>query len=87
MGRYKILFRKSVALDLRPIPKRDLLRILDAINALSDDPRPPNSEKLSGLERYRLRQGVYRIIYEINDDEVIVIVVKVSPRKDVYGRS
>jgi mRNA interferase RelE/StbE len=72
---------------MRGIPKRDLQCILAAIGRLSEDPRPPDSEKLSGLERYRLRQGVYRIICEIDDDKVIVIVVKIGHRKDMYRRA
>jgi mRNA interferase RelE/StbE len=84
MGRYRILFRKSVARDMRRIPDRDLRRILATIDSLSEDPRPEGVEKLSGLERYRVRQGDYRISYEIRDDEVIVVVVKVAHRKEVY---
>jgi mRNA interferase RelE/StbE len=86
VGRYSIFFRKSVARDVRRIPKQDLQRILSAIDRLSEDPRPPNSEKLSGLQRYRLRQGVYRIIYEVSDDRVIVVVVKIGHRKEIYRR-
>ena len=87
MGKYRIIFRKSVAQDLRRIPKRDLRRILATIDSLSEEPRPSGVERLSGQERYRVRQGNYRIIYEINDKEVIVMVVKVGHRKDVYRRS
>jgi mRNA interferase RelE/StbE len=87
MGRYRILFRKSVARDLRRIPNRDLRKILGKIESLSEDPRPLVSEKVSGQERYRLRQGNYRIIYEICDDEVVVVVVKVGHRRNVYQRS
>ncbi len=87
MGRYKILFRKSVARDLRVIPRQHLRRILAAINGLSEEPRPAGMEKLSGQEKCRVRRGHYRIIYEIRDDEVVVVVVKVGHRKDVYRRS
>jgi mRNA interferase RelE/StbE len=87
MERYKIVFRKSVAQDLRRIPTRDLQRILAVVDSLSEEPRPSGSEKLSGQERYRVRQGSYRIIYEIRDDEVVVVVVKVGHRGDVYRRS
>ncbi len=86
MGRYKIIFRKSVTQDMRRIPNRDLRRILATIDSLSNDPRTGGAEKLSAKERYRIRQGNYRIIFEINDDEVVV-VVKVGHRKDVYRRS
>jgi mRNA interferase RelE/StbE len=84
MGAYSIHFRKSVAKDLRSIPKKDLIRILSHIDALALDPRPPGSEKLSGLDRYRLRVGVYRILYEIEDAVLTVLVVKVAHRRDAY---
>ena len=87
MGKYKVVFRKSVARDLRPIPNRDLQKILTTIESLSENPQPSGIEKLSGQDRYRIRQGSYRIIYEINDKEVLVVVVKVGHRKDVYRRS
>jgi mRNA interferase RelE/StbE len=84
MARYEVRFRRSVSKDLDPIPKRDIERIMAAIVALAGDPRPPQSRKLSGAEKYRLRCGVYRILYEIQDDALIVCVVKVAHRKDVY---
>lgn len=84
MARYKIEFKRSVFKDLRPIPKTDVKRILKRIDALAADPRGPGSEKLSGQERYRVRQGVYRIVYEIVDDRLVVIVVKVGYRGEVY---
>jgi len=84
MGRYRLVFRKSVVRDLRRIPNHDLKRILSTLESLSEDPRPVGIEKLSGNERYRVRQGNYRIIYEINDNEIVVVVVKVGHRKDVY---
>jgi len=84
MGKYKLVFKKSVAKDLRPLPGRDVDRILRCIRALANDPRPKGCEKLSGQDRYRVRQGVYRIIYEINDDILIVTVVKIGHRQDIY---
>jgi mRNA interferase RelE/StbE len=66
------------------MPKRDLKKILDRIEALAEDPRPPGYEKLTGLQRYRLRQGRYRILYSIQDDELTVWVVKIGHRKEVY---
>ena len=87
MGKYSLVFKKSVAKDLRSIPKKDVARILKCFEALSDDPRGPGCEKLSGQERYRVRQGVYRIIYEIVDDTLVVVVVKVGHRGVVYRRS
>jgi len=59
-------------------------RILKRIEALADDPTPPGSEKLSGKERYRVRQGLYRIIYEIDGDELLVTVIKVGHRQEVH---
>lgn len=84
MAAYRILFKKSVQKDLNPIPTRDLKKILKRIEALADDPRPDGCEKLSGQQRYRLRQGRYRILYSIQDDELTVWVVKVRHRKDAY---
>ncbi len=86
MGKYRLVFKKSVAKDLRGIPKRDVARILKCFDALAEDPHLPGCEKLSGQERYRIRQGVYRIVYEIRDDELQVIVVKVGPIDDKYTR-
>ncbi len=84
MANYRLTFRKSVAKDLRSIPPNDLSRILKRMEALADDPRPMGSEKLSGQERYRVRQGEYRIVYEIQDKELVMIVVKVGHRREVY---
>ena len=74
MANYKLLSRKPVARDLRCIPQRDLVRILTRLQALAEDPRPKGCEKLSGQERYRVRHGMYRIVYEINDSVVTVTV-------------
>lgn len=87
MASYELQFRKSVARDLRPFPKQDVKRIMQRIRALADDPRPPGCEKLSGQQRYRVRQGVYRIIYEIEDVRLIVLIVKVGHRREVYRSS
>jgi len=84
MARYELRFKASVAKDLRDIPKGDLRRILDRIEALRDDPRPPGSEKLSAQEHYRLRQGNYRILYAILDAKIVIEVVKVGHRREVY---
>jgi len=84
MGRYRLVFKKSVAKDLRGIPNRDIARILKCFDTLSEDPRAPGCEKLSGLERYRVRQGIYRIVYEIRDDMLLVVVVRVGHRRDIH---
>lgn len=84
MARYDVTVRPSVARDLRGIPQADVRRILARIEALREDPRPPGSEKLSAQGRYRVRQGNYRILYTIADAELIVEVVKVGHRREVY---
>ncbi len=84
MARYEGRLRKSVAKDLDPIPKKAVQRIVRAIRSLADDPRPPQSGKLSGAEKYRLRCGMFRVLYDIQDDLLVVCVVKVGHRKDVY---
>ena len=84
MGEYKIFFKESVEKDLRAIPKKYLKKILTSIEALAQEPRPQGYEKLSGQEKYRIRQGTYRIVYSIQDQELTVWVVKVGHRKDVY---
>jgi mRNA interferase RelE/StbE len=87
MEKYKLAFKKSIAKDLRAIPKKDVTRILKCFDALAEDPRAPGCEKLSGQGRYRVRQGVYRIIYEIHDAVHLVVVVKVGHRRVVYKGS
>jgi len=72
MARYKVFFKNSVEKDFKSIPQKDLLKILSKIESLQDNPRPPGSEKLTGQERYRLRQGNYRIAYSIHDYELTV---------------
>ncbi len=87
MGSFELRFKKSVAKDLRRIPNKDVKRILKRIEALSKEPRPAGSEKLSAQERFRVRQGIYRIIYEVRDQELVVLVVKIGHRREVYKRS
>ena len=87
MASYELVVKKSVAKDLRAFPKPDVKQIMQHIRSLADDPRPPGCEKLSGQERYRIRQGAYRVIYEIEDAGLTVLVVKVGHRRDVYRGS
>lgn len=84
MAKYKITFKKSVAKDLRGIPSADVKRILQTIDSLAENPRAEGCVKLSTQERYRVRQGVYRIVYEIREELLIVQVVKVAHRSSVY---
>ncbi|MFV0276902.1 MAG: type II toxin-antitoxin system RelE family toxin [Parahaliea sp.] len=80
MAKYKITFKKSVAKDLRGIPPADVKRILQRIDSLAEDPRGEGCIKLSARERYRVRQGFYRVVYEIRDATLIVMVVKIAHR-------
>tara|TARA_B110000014_G_scaffold191787_1_gene140594 strand:- start:46 stop:303 length:258 start_codon:yes stop_codon:yes gene_type:complete len=85
MAKYKLTFKKSVAKDLRNIPARDVERILQKFDSISHNPRAEGCVKLSAQELYRVRQGVYRIVYEIQDDVLVVQVIKVAHRSKVYG--
>lgn len=84
MASYKILLKPSAAKELDALPKADRLRVVARIKTLAENPRPKGCEKLAGSEKYRLRQGVYRILYEIHDDHVLVVVVKIGHRREVY---
>ena len=87
MASYELLFKKSVAKDLLSIPKKDVARILKRIEALREDPRGEGCVKLSAQERYRVRQGVYRIVYEIRESELVIMIVKIGHRSSVYKSS
>lgn len=84
MENYKIYFKKSALKELKTLPKKELQRILTKIEELKNEPRPASCRKLSGQEKYRIRQGNYRIIYSIEDHELIVWVVKVAHRREAY---
>ena len=84
MASFRLVFKQSVAKDLRQIPNKDFQRILERIEDLANDPRPAGVEKLTGDEKYRIRQGNYRILYAIDDDIITVTIVKVGHRRHVY---
>ena len=84
MGSYRLTLRQSAVKELESLPRRDLARVMSRIKVLADNPRPPACEKLSGQERYRIRQGDYRILYEVNDSDQVVTVVKIGHRREVY---
>jgi mRNA interferase RelE/StbE len=84
VGNYAVEIRRSALKELDGVPTADLQRVMSRIRALETDPRPPGSEKLTGAEQYRLRQGVYRILYEIDDKRRVVTVVKIGHRREVY---
>lgn len=83
--RYRIEIKKSAAKEIRAITrKRVRQRVVDRIGALAADPRPPGCTKLTGQEAFRIRQGSYRIGYTVTDDVLVVHVLKVRNRMDVY---
>ncbi len=85
MASYKLLIKPSAAKEIESAPKKDRLRIIKRIRELSSDPRPAGCEKLSGHDdKYRVRQGTYRIVYSVSDVGLVVCVVKVGHRKEVY---
>jgi len=82
---YKLLIKPSAVKEIESAPKKDRVRIINRIQGLSSDPRPPGCEKLSGHDdRYRVRQGTYRIVYSVSDVSLVVCIVKVAHRKEVY---
>jgi mRNA interferase RelE/StbE len=87
MASYKVTFKSSVAKDLKSLPKADIKRILAKIDTLIENPRREGAIKLSGQNLYRIRQGLYRIVYEIRDMELVVQVIKIGHRSDVYKRT
>ncbi|MDH3511214.1 MAG: type II toxin-antitoxin system RelE/ParE family toxin [Gammaproteobacteria bacterium] len=85
MARYKLRIKKSAAKELEAISRKsDRQRIVSRIEALADNPRPAGCRKLSGSERYRIRQGHYRIVYAIEDKQLVVYVIKIADRKTVH---
>lgn len=85
MAKSRLLIKPSAVKEIEAIPsKKDRQRLVERLLKLADNPRPPGSEKLSGQDKYRVRQGRYRILYAIEDDNLLVYVVKVGHRKDVY---
>jgi mRNA interferase RelE/StbE len=85
VGKYKVLIKPSAKKELTAVPvKKDRQILVQRIEQLADEPRPYGCKKLTGLERYRLRQGNYRIVYEIRDTMLVVVIVKLGHRRDVY---
>lgn len=86
MASYSILFTRSAARELERVPTKDRHGIVKRIGTLADNPRPAGAEKLSGDDKYRIRQGDYRILYEIVDADLIVTVVRIGNRREGYRR-
>ena len=84
MANYDLRIKPSAVKELEALHTKDRRRIVKKIQDLASEPRPPGCEKLSGRDRYRIRQGNFRILYEIQDREMTVVVVKIGHRRDVY---
>ena len=84
MAKFELVVKESVSKDLKDVPKQDVQRILERIHLLRNDPYPAGSLKLSGKNYYRIRQGNYRILYEVKDRQLVLLVVKVGHRREVY---
>jgi mRNA interferase RelE/StbE len=84
VAKYNILIKPSAVKEIENIPRKDRLRIIQKIQGLANNPRPQGCEKLTGENRYRVRQGIYRIVYAVSDGELHLVVVKVGHRRDVY---
>lgn len=84
MAKYKIEIKRSAFKEIHKLPQSDLKRVLAQIEVLADNPRPMDCQKLSAQEKYRVRVGDYRILYSIEDDVLIVFIVKVAHRREAY---
>ena len=84
MAKYRITIKKSAAKELEHIPRNSLRRIVKRITSLAEDPRSQGSQKLSGQEHFRVRQGDYRIVYSVNDKDSSIDIVKIGHRREVY---
>ena len=84
MANYSIEIKKSAAKEIEKLPKTMMLRVLEKIKNLSSEPRSLGCKKLSGDEKYRIRVGNYRILYSVEDDILVVYVVKVGHRREIY---
>ena len=87
MGRYAVEVATSAVKALRDLPRTDQRRVAARIDALAEDPRPPGVEKLEGADDlYRIRAGDYRIVYRIEDKRLLVLVIRIGHRREVYRR-
>ncbi len=84
MASYRVLIKPPAAKELEALPLKERKRIVSKIQHLSKDPRPTGCEKLSGREKYRVRQEDYRVLYAIDDRETTITIVKIGHRRDVY---
>jgi len=84
VANYSVVIKRTAAKELEDVPRTDRLRLIERIQSLAPEPRPAGAEKLAGNDKYRIRQGTYRVVYEIDDKVVVVTIVKVAHRREVY---
>ena len=84
MASYSVAIKRSAAKELEDVPRKDRQKLITKIQALAINPRPEGSEKLAGQDRYRIRQGDYRVLYEVDDAVVVVTVIRVAHRREAY---
>jgi mRNA interferase RelE/StbE len=84
VANYDVLIKRSAAKELEAVPKKDRKKLVAKIRGLATNPRPSGSEKLAGADKYRIRHGDYRVLYEIDDATIVVVVVRVAHRREAY---
>lgn len=84
MASYRLLIKRSAVKELEALPRKEVRSVVRRIQALAGDSRPAGAEKLKGVELYRIRQGDYRVLYEVSDEAATITVIKVGNRRDVY---
>lgn len=84
MASYKLLIKPSATKELEVLLKKDRQRIVTRIQSLSDEPRPPGCEKLSGHDLYRVRQGNYLVLYSVQDADLVIVIITIGHRREVY---
>lgn len=85
MASYRIEWQRSAVKEFEKLPKKEKASLIDKILSLADNPRPINSVKIVGSENtFRIRQGDFRVVYQIEDDVLVILIVKVGHRREVY---
>ena len=84
MASYRLLIKASAAKELEALPAKDRSRVVTKVRGLADNPRPQGCEKLAGRDLLRVRQGKYRVLYEVEDQSQVITIIKIGHRRDVY---
>jgi mRNA interferase RelE/StbE len=84
---YNLSLKRSAEKELRALPPKDLKRVMERLQALAIQPRPHGCEKMVGEERYRIRQGDWRVVYSVDDTLKAVTIFKIGHRREVYRTS